>query len=421
MRRILGHPRTRLGRMAAVAAAAIVGLSSATVSAANTVLPLPFTCVPLGTAINGEGFSFQSSGVYAAIAAYAAACSSGPVTYTNWGWIYPDFVSRAVQFAGTDIPYTDEQWATMQVGGATNGATNASHVETIPIALGAVAVAVHEPCAANAYVTGTMIGQIYAGKITTWDQVVSGCPTDPIVPLHLSRDSAATATFKAYLTKKDPVDFNTTCGGGTCYKDFSVFWPYDSSVFSLTCGWSTPTTQALVSCLNAVPGGIAYLDETDPHTTGEPILNVDNAGGSLLDMLDLAGLHSVGAIIGNSSVPGVGGPAYALPVFGFSEPAAGQCQLAALTSATPTTTAADWADVDVTDSPNGYGICAYTYQLAWDLAVTSGAATIQQAITIRDFLSFETSGIGQSIFAGDGYDPLPPQVQALAYAGAMAF
>jgi ABC-type phosphate transport system substrate-binding protein len=391
---------------AVLSAAGIAGLTTVTAHATDV---LPFACVPGGAAITGDGSSFQNAGVQAEITAFAS-CGSVTYTATGSGKGITDITARTVQFAGTDVPYSDAQWAAMQAGGG----TNASHVETIPVALGAVAVAVNEPCAAGKPVSGTRVAQIYAGKLTTWDQVVAGCPADHITAWHRSGNSGTTTAFKTYLTKKDAADFGAGCLNTTvtppsasCYKDPTPTWPAPGSACA-----GANTNQNLVTCLKGTAGSIAYLDLADSSSNGASVLAVDNANGGLIDLLDsfnqpaLRGLaDTIGSTVGYSTL-------------GFATPTAGQCTAAAQTNATPTSSSADWAQVDVTNGPNGYGVCTYTYQLAFDTPVRATNASAAQAITIGNFISYEVSDAGQAVFTSHNYDALPVQVQALAQAAA---
>lgn len=436
---------------ALLGAAAIVGISTVNVKAVNV---LPYNCSTTaggagsGTAINGDGSSFQNNGVQAEIAAYAATCpGSGAVTYGSGGSGrgINDLTARVVQYAGTDIPYTDAQLALLQAGGG----TNASKIETIPIAIGAVGVAFNNPCIPDGWeVTGTIIGQIYAGKVTDWAEVDPNCPGAITDVWHRIGGSGTTTAFKTYLTKKDPLDFAAGCVNTaptppvvSCYKDQNPVWPNGAGV---ACGPANTNAQ-MATCVSTTAGSIAYVDESDvASTAGLHTLAVDNARGTLPDVLDL--LLDEGGLIGNLSVVPVAGPTVVSTVsgvedtidgvlsiidalgagnpvdagttFGFMKPTPGQCTAAAEVHATPVSTSADWSQVDITDGPNGYGICTYTYQLAFNLPVHATAASSSQAITISNFISFEVSDAGQTVFTNNHYDSLPAEVQAAAQVGA---
>jgi len=378
---------------AILGAAAIAGLSTGVLSAhADTLVA---ACVSGGAAISGDGSSFQAAGVAAEVAAFSA-CGSVTYTATGSGPGLTDFTNKAVQFAGTDIPYIDQQYATIQAAGP-------GHFETIPVALGGVSVIFNESCLANGTpLSGAEISLIYAGKVTNWSQVSASC-SGSITAYHRSGNSGTTTAFKTYLTKKDGADYSAGCGGTTCYKDPTPNWPAPG----VSCSGGN-TNAAVASCVSSTPGSIGYVDFA-AVPAGTSSFAVDNAEGSLIDTLDLAGQHStantVGAAVGFSTL-------------GFSTMAEGSCTVAAQTNVTPTSTSVDWSQVDVTDGPNGYGICTFTYQLAWDAPVTAHAATAAQAITISNFIAFETSDAGQRVFVGAKYDALPVQVQAAAFAAA---
>lgn len=356
---------------AILAAGAVAGIATLSAHATQVV---PFSCITGGAAINADGSSFQNAGVQAQISAYATACpGNGTVTYTSTGSGkgITDFIAGAVQFAGTDVPYTDAQWATMHTK---------SHLETVPIALGAVGVPVNLACMNNFQVSGATLGQIYAGKLTNWTQVNPACPSTAITAFHRSGGSGTTTAFKTYLTKKDAADFGAGCAGSTCYKDSTTNWPAPGT--SCT---AANTNQAMVNCVLGTVGAVGYIDEADVANSSAldaDLVQVDNAA------------------------------------LAFSTPQPGQCTAAAQTNVTPTHTSADWSQVDVTDGPNGYGICTYTYQLAYDLPVTAGVATAAQAALIANFIQYEVSDAGQTVFQQNHYDLLPTQVQAAAQLGA---
>ena len=435
---------------ALLGAVAIVGISTVNVKAVNV---LPYNCsttagaAGAGTAINGDGSSFQNNGTLAAAAAYAVACpGSGAVTYGSGGSTHGinDLTARAVQYAGTDVPYTDAQLALLQAGSE----TNASKIETIPIAIGAVGVAFNNSCIPDGFeVTGTIVGQIYAGKVTDWSEIDPACPGAITSVFHRIGGSGTTAAFKGYLTKKDPLDFAAGCVNTvptpptvSCYKDQSAVWPNNAGV---ACGPANTNAQ-MASCVSTTAGSIAYVDLSDSASAGLHTFAVDNARGTLPDVLDL--LLDEGGLIGNLSVVpvvgptvvstvsgvedtidgvlsivdalGAGNPVDAGTTFGFMKPTPGQCTVAAEVHATPVSTSADWSQVDITDGPNGYGICTYTYQLAFNLPVHAGAATVSQAITISNFISYEVSDAGQAVFVAHNYDSLPAEVQGAAQVGA---
>lgn len=385
----------------ALVSGTVAGMHGATI--ADAVDVLPFSC-SYGAGIVGDGSSFQDVGVQAAITAYSSMCGNS-VTYTatGSGMGIADFTARAVQFAGTTIPYSHAQWATMQAGSD----TNASHVETIPIALGPVVIAVNEPCAAGADISGALLGEIYAQRVVSWSQVVPSCPADPIVAFHRSGYSGDTAVLKSYLTKKDPVDFAAGCPmiamtppRVTCYQDPSPRWPAPG----IAC--AGPNTDAfMATCVYATAHSIGYVAALSAAQLGLTTVAVDNANGTVVDSLDLLGLGSV-----SQTLIGVFGPA----TFGFETWSPGQCLGPVGSNATPVSPGADWSQVDITDRPNGYGICTFTYQLAFDTPVLAGAANLPQAITISNFIAFEVSSAGQAIFAANDYDVLPLEVQTAA-------
>ena len=404
----------------ATASAAAAGVGG--VDAAHATNVIPFVCQS-GAPIVGSGI--DAAAVAAEAAAYNATCN-GMVSYTAG---LASVCSRDVQFSDTDVPYSDQQWLVCQAGAG----TDASHLETFPLAEDAVGVAFDNPCIPNGFeVTGTIIGQIYAGKVTDWSEIDPACPGAITSVFHRSGVSGTTSAFKAYLTKKDPLDFAAGCVNTavtpptvSCYKDPTAVWPNGTGV---ACGGGN-TNAAMATCVSGTPGSIGYVDESDAAPNGPNTFAVDNAGGTPLDVLYV--LLDEGGLIGNLSVVPVVGPTVVSTVagvedtidgvlsivdgpgaLGFSTPASGACTAAAQAGVTPVSPAADWADVDITDAANGYAICNFLYQLVFDTPVHAGVATATQAITIANFTAFEVTDMGQAVFAANRLDPLPLTLQA---------
>jgi phosphate transport system substrate-binding protein len=359
--------------LAAVAATAVGGITTLTAHAADVV---PFACPTGAAAVSADGSSFQNNGVQAAITAYGAACpGNGAVTYTSTGsgTGIADFTARKAQFAGTDVPYTDAQWAAMIQGSG----TNASLVETLPIALGAVAVVYTAPAGCTVptgtQVSGATLSKLYSGQVpANWNQIVPSC--NAAMTLNVRTNGSGTSkAFKDYLFKKDPVTWANFNNGSSA----PAGWPAPSAVTG--CG---TTNAAMITCAQTA-GNIAYVDYSDANARSMPVFAIDNAAGTF-------------------ALPGT----------------AGVCTQAATTGATPPSTLLDWSTVSITNGPTGYGDCTYTYQLAFVTPVQAGAATAAQAANVKGFISYEVSDAGQNQFASKNYEKLPPQVQALAQVGA---
>jgi ABC-type phosphate transport system substrate-binding protein len=375
----------RSGVTVLVAAATAAGFAGTTARTAHAA-PFQSALCPSGAAtVASNGSSLQYNGVNAVATSYngGTPCPGGgtvQVAKGGSGLCVTEATSHAGQttapntvaasFCGTDIPYTDQQWATAIVGGG----TNASLLETIPVAVAAVAVPYNESCAGTGvHITGAQLSGIYSGTIKDWNAITSACPVGSAIKVAArSVSSGTTATFKDYLFKNDPVTWAN-------FHDSSTSWPA-----GVTIACSGPNNSDLATCVSSNPGMIAYVDFSDASNASLTDAAVTNAAG------------------------------------GFSTPGSGACSVAAQAGAVPPSTLLDFGHVSITDSPQGYGICTYTYQLAFVTPVQAGLATAAQAGVVRAFISYEVSDAGQAIFAANKYDPLPLNVQAESQAGAAA-
>ncbi len=361
--------------LAAVAATAAGGLTTLTAHATDVV---PFTCPTGAAAVSADGSSFQNNGVQAAITAYGSACpGNGAVTYTatGSGTGIADLTARRVGFAGTDVPYSDPQWVALMQGSN----TNASLLETIPVALGAVAVVYTAPAGCTVptgtQLSGATLSKLYSGQVAAnWSAIVPSC--NAALTLNVRTNSSGTSkAFKDYLFKKDPAtwaNFNNSSPA-------PAGWPAPAAVTG--CG---TTNAAMITCAQTA-GNISYVDYSDANARSMPVFAIDNATGAF-------------------AVPATSGV---------------DCTQAATTGATPPSTLLDWSTVSITNGPTGYGDCTYTYQLAFVTPVQAGAAaSAAVAANIKGFIAYEVSDAGQGVYASKNYEKLPPQVQALAQAGA---
>jgi phosphate transport system substrate-binding protein len=121
-----------------------------------------------------------------------------------------------VDFGAADVTMTDEQIAGAKV-----------KVQPIPTVLGAVVPVYNLPGVTKELnFSGDVIGDIYLGKITSWndariakDNPGVNLPNQPILPVYRSEGSGTTFIFTDFLSKTNP-DWNSRVGKST-----SVKWP----------------------------------------------------------------------------------------------------------------------------------------------------------------------------------------------------
>ncbi|HTV11698.1 MAG TPA: phosphate ABC transporter substrate-binding protein PstS [Acidimicrobiales bacterium] len=126
--------------------------------------------------------------------------------------------------------------------------------------------------------SGSVISQIYQGKITTWnDPAITALnpgvtlPADKIVALHRSDSSGDTFIFSTYLTDSDPNGWGSSIGYGT-----SISFPSISNALAET------GNGGMVTGCQATPGCIAYIGisyQSETQKAGLGMAELQNASG----------------------------------------------------------------------------------------------------------------------------------------------
>ncbi len=126
---------------------------------------------------------------------------------------------------------------------------------------------------AHLKLNGSVLSQIYEGKITMWnDNAISALnpgvtlPADKIIALHRSDSSGDTFLFSSYLSATDPHGWGTNIGYGT-----SIAFPSLSNALGET------GNGGMVTGCSTTPGciayiGISYLGKAQASGLGEAML-----------------------------------------------------------------------------------------------------------------------------------------------------
>jgi phosphate transport system substrate-binding protein len=178
---------------------------------------------------------------------------------TGYSTSYPGIkISTASTNSGTGI--TDAGQGLVNIGTADaymNASDTAQYptLENIPVGVDAIEVIYNlSGLSAPLNLNGTVLAQIYDGKITTWNNSAIAAlnpgvtlPSTTIVTIHRADSSGSTVLFAQYLNAQDPTD-----------------WP--SSLISSTPTWPTVSgslaetgSGAMVSTAGSTPGSIAYV------------------------------------------------------------------------------------------------------------------------------------------------------------------
>ena len=233
----------------------------------------------------------------------------------------------------------------------------------IPLTVSAVLVNYNLPGVKSLNLNGTVLAEIYTGKITTWNAPAiaalnpgANLPPTKIVTLHRADSSGATFLFASYLNAQDP-----------------SLWP--SSDVDTTITWpSVPGAVAetgnggMVTGCGSIKGCIAYI------------------GNSYQAKITAAGL-------GAASLANKAGK------FTQATPAAISAALASF----PTAPASGAESLINTSAPTGYGIINYEYAI-----VKKTQPSAAEASAIKAFLSWilTTGDSSKYLSATDG-TPLP--------------
>jgi phosphate transport system substrate-binding protein len=124
----------------------------------------------------------------------------------------------------------------------------------IPLAVASVQVYYNLPGVKSLNLNGTVLAQIYTGKITTWDDPAIAklnpgvsLPSTKIVTLHRADGSGSTFLFTSYLSAQDPSAWPSTNVGTT------ITWPTAPGALAET------GSGGMVTGCGSTKGCIAYI------------------------------------------------------------------------------------------------------------------------------------------------------------------
>jgi ABC-type phosphate transport system substrate-binding protein len=381
------HSRLRYG----VALAALCGMGAATQADAAAVQHPPLTgpyCSG-GVSISGPGSTAQVN----AIPGFDSVLAGGGAVDVL-GNILPGCAESVADNGGgsgagvtaavshsAPISFSDDPLSlSNQALAIAGGGTNASPINDVPVAILPVSVIVNLSCyAGNVKLSQVELGKMYDGAITTWDNKVLNVDNPGIstacagvhINLTARADSSGTTfVFKSYLAHLNPEyealkqdALNTTWLGHIACRGAG--------------------TGAEISCVFNTPDSVGYAASSNARAAAAREARVDNLA------------HS------------------------FATWTSGACSTSALLAPIPPSTLLNWSTVDFTDEPVGYGICGYTYDMAFSLMKTAfsknpGLSSPAVTQTVVDWLTVTASNFGQSTLPTSQYDRLPIPTQKVA-------
>ena len=215
---------------------------------------------PVSGDLNGAGSSAQEAAMAAWKAGFQIANPDATVNYDPAGSSAgrEQFIAGGVLFAGSDAYLSDEELASAEK-------TCGGPAIELPVYVSPIAVIYNLPDVSDLQLSPETLAQIFAGKITTWDDPAiaadnpdASLPSTAITPVHRSDGSGTTDNFTDYLDQVDPQDW--TYG-------MVDEWPIKS-------GEGGDGTSGVVAAVTNGEGTIGYADESQAGDLGQALIKV---------------------------------------------------------------------------------------------------------------------------------------------------
>lgn len=325
--------------------------------------------------INGAGATFPFPLIDTWRVEYQSVNPSVNINYQSIGsgGGVRQFTERTVDFGASDAPLTEEE---------TQGLP--STPVHIPETIGSVVAAYNVPGIDKGLkLTGPVLADIFAGKITRWDdprimELNSGLslPSADIVTVHRSDGSGTTFIWTSYLSQVSP-EWNQTVGAGK-----SVQW---------TVGLGASGNEGVSNTILSTPNSIGYVELTYALTTGMDYASLMNSAGNFIEpTLSSTQAAAQNAIIMNSTGTtdnSTSGATILLPSGDQS-----------------------WTHVSLLDAPGGdsYPIASFSYLLLYK-ELSTNIDTMEKAQALTEFVNWAITD-GQQFASPLHYVPLPDSI-----------
>ncbi len=246
------------------------------------LLALP-AALPAQMLINGAGATFPYPIYSKWFDEYAKVDPSVRFNYQSIGsgGGQKQILAQTVDFGASDGPMSNE-----------NLAKAPGKILHIPTVAGAVVVTYNLPGQPKLKLDGTVIADIFLGKITKWnDARLSGLnpgvklPDTDVVVVHRSDGSGTSYIFTDYLSTVSK-DWETAVGRNT-----SVRWPT---------GLGAKGNEGVAGQVKQLPGTIGYVELAYAHQNKLPFADLKNATGNFVT----ASLESVTEALATAKIPG---------------------------------------------------------------------------------------------------------------------
>ena len=233
------------------------------------------------------------AGILAAVALVSTVGLTGPAadakaTLTSSGSSFANAIMQACKthFSGADLTYNSTgsgtgrtQFAAKTTDfGMSDGlyaaGTQPANFTYVPLVGGPVAIVINVPGVKNLNLTGDIIGKLYTGKITMWNDAAIAkinkgvkLPALAVQPVYRSGSSGTSENFTNYLAQ---IAQNGWTKNGTFTSANTVV------------GTSAASSTVLMTTVKSTAGAFGYGDLSDAVANGLPVAAVQNGANQFI-------------------------------------------------------------------------------------------------------------------------------------------
>src|SRR3712207_6162850 len=329
--------------------------------------------------INGAGATFPFPLIDTWRVEYQSVNPSVNINYQSIGsgGGVRQFTERTVDFGASDAPLTEQEMQGLS-----------STPVHIPETIGSVVAAYNIPGIDKGLkLTGPVLADIFAGKISRWDdprivELNTGIqlPSADIITVHRSDGSGTTFIWTSYLSQVSP-EWNQTVGAGK-----SVQW---------TAGLGASGNEGVSNTILSTPNSIGYVELTYALTTGMDYASLMNSVGNFVEPTLASTQAAVqNAIIMNGASTGNNNGTSATSGSAISLPGGDQ----------------SWTHVSLLDAPgaDSYPIASFSYLLLYK-ELSTNIDSMEKAQALAQFVNWAITD-GQQFATPLHYVPLPDSV-----------
>jgi phosphate transport system substrate-binding protein len=328
--------------------------------------------------INGAGATFPFPLIDTWRVEYQSVNPSVNINYQSIGsgGGVRQFTERTVDFGASDAPLTEEE---------TQGLPSAP--VHFPETIGSVVAAYNIPGLDKGLkLTGPVLADIFAGKITRWDdprivELNSGIPlpSADIITVHRSDGSGTTFIWTSYLSQVSP-EWNQTIGAGK-----SVQW---------TVGLGASGNEGVSNTILSTPNSIGYVELTYALTTNMDYASLMNSAGNFVEPTVASTQAAVQNAISMNGTSSTGAAANSTSGSTISLPGGDQ----------------SWTHISLLDAPgaDSYPIASFSYLLLYK-ELSTNIDSMEKAQALAQFVNWAITD-GQQFASPLHYVPLPDSV-----------